>query len=63
MRARGYARLCVSREECKGLLASERAVAGFLGGPQAVKQACVGKGGRKGDLMLWSCGYTAWPRV
>jgi hypothetical protein len=43
------------------LVAAEEASTAFFHLPLGVKRRYAGPGGRKGELMLWSCGFSAWP--
>jgi len=68
--ARGYARLRLPPAEGGAhsqlpyvqLLLAEAAATSFFRLPREAKRRCAGPGGRKGDLLLWSCGYSAWPQ-
>eukprot|EP00967_Tisochrysis_lutea_P154217 scaffold305889_cov36-Tisochrysis_lutea.AAC.1 len=44
------------------LLRAEEASLAFFGMPLSFKRRCAGTGGRKGELMLWSCGFSQWPQ-
>ena len=57
-----HARIRVDTAALEILLKAEAAAADFFAGSTAAsKTKHVGKGGRLGKLMLWSCGYSAWP--
>ncbi len=61
LRLRGFGRLRLAPDALATLLAAESAALAFFGSDDEHKLRCVGRGGRSGQLMLWSCGYTAWP--
>ena len=63
MAAHGFMRVRVGAAEMATLVGAEAASASFFARGKAEKAAQVGKGGRLGELMLWSCGYSSWPQL
>lgn len=69
---RGYARLRLPPSwtadeagvgnDLGDLVAAEGASTAFFHLPLGVKRRFAGRGGRQGELMLWSCGFSAWPQ-
>ena len=59
--ARSFCLVRMPAADIATLLRAEASAAAFFGRPLSYKRDFVGKGGRRGDLMLWGCGYGAWP--
>lgn len=58
---RSYALLRVASAEVAALRAAEAEALSFFTQSADEKAVYVSEGGRSGDLLLWSCGYTRWP--
>ena len=59
--AHSYVRVALGAAEVEVLRTAEAASAAFFACSSHLKMRHTGMGGRRGNLMLWSCGYSRWP--
>ena len=61
LQERSYARVRVDALALGTLRRAELAARCFFSQPAEAKARQTGPGGRDGDLLLWSCGFSSWP--